>query len=721
MRKKNTFYQQIQSKKWIFSKELLIFNDQKLFLLSLSILTFIKESFELNILLNVSLNIQNSNLLHPFSSPLLSMSGYVFKIFKLLYLNNEDIFCVKNEFAKSCEKVSKLEYEWGCVMNFLYPEEQLISEFNNENGQKKFKIAHCDLFSEIKKKAYFFNGCVIHSCLKTNCPFNRNAKSETLNPFGVTFKEINDKFYQKMENLLITHGNEIDEIVIEWQCTYLEKRKDPLIKSFLELQFKDHPLHRLQSRSCCRGGYVDVLGLKWTKELFPNEKFVYLDKNGMYSYVSIKFPFMVGKYQIIMGDKLNNISIKNNKFYYNDCKIMGACLLTIIPPQNLFLPFLMYRRKKDRKTFNTLCKLCCETETLICKHSEKERAITASYMISEIEYALTLNYKILSIHEMHIYTKSKFIFKDFIQKLNFLKTKYSDCFSECTSLDEKQKYCDKLNKTMDLNSDFQLTPNNIKVNDAKRNFYKLWCNSIFGKLQQKHNLNKIIYVSTSKEIEDIYFSGNEIKDIYSINDQLCQIEVERNPLKIPPNLKSNCYLGAQICSYGRQIIHQDAMKLISLNYKLFQINCDSLMFSMPECHEIPFEVSNVLLGNFKYVMPKEIVNYFSLGPKSYSVTCKESPNVFKTVSKICGLQLKGNLIEKDLNEELFSFYLEQFFLSQYHKLNVEQKRHKRNFKKLKVSEKISNISFSNQITSRRFLSNGPYYKTFPYGFSILNT
>jgi hypothetical protein len=94
--KKTAFYTQIKTQKWTFVKELIISNDQKLMLLTLSILKFIKESFDLNVLLNTSLNLSNFNLLHPLSNPLLSMSGYSYKLFKLLYLNNEDIYCVKN-------------------------------------------------------------------------------------------------------------------------------------------------------------------------------------------------------------------------------------------------------------------------------------------------------------------------------------------------------------------------------------------------------------------------------------------------------------------------------------------------------------------------------------------------------------------------------------------------------------------------------------------------
>ena len=161
-----------------------------------------------------------------------------------------------------------------------------------------------------------------------------------------------------MENLLVSHSTESYEVIFQWECNYLEQRKDPKIELFLITEFKNHPLYRLQSRSCCRGGYVNVLALKWTKKLFPNEKLCYIDKNGLYSFVAQKFPFMTGKYEIIMGNDLKNIQIINNLFYYKMKRIMGSSLLTIILPKNLKLPFLMYRRKKDKKKRIILCVVC---------------------------------------------------------------------------------------------------------------------------------------------------------------------------------------------------------------------------------------------------------------------------------------------------------------------------------------------------------------------------
>lgn len=316
---------------------------------------------------------------------------------------------------------------------------------------------------------------------------------------------------------------------------------------------------------------------------------------------------------------------------------------------------------------------------------------------------------------MHIYTESKFISRDFIQKINFFKTKFSDCFVDCKSLDEKQALCVEINNSMSLEEPFILTPNNVKKNDAKRNFYKLCSNALFGKFQQKNNHNKIMYASTAKEIEDIYFSDSKIQNIFSLNDQLCQIEIEPNQLKLPPNLNTNCYLGAQICSYARQVIHKDAMTLIQLNYNIFQINCDSIMFSMPTVDKLPFQISNAMLGSFKYVIKEEIVSYYSLGAKSYCLAFKNGQKI-ENVSKICGLQLNGNGTYPSIDNKLFEFYLQLFFKNKSVKINVPQQRHSRDLKKLKITKKFTNIAFSNQVATRRFVYDSKTYQTFPYGY-----
>ena len=180
-----------------------------------------------------------------------------------------------------------------------------------------------------------------------------------------------------------------------------------------------------------------------------------------------------------------------------------------------------------------------------------QRAITSTYMITEIEYALSLGYKIIKIHEMQIYLKFDYILKPFIQTLNFLKTKNSDCFSQCKTTYEKENYCKTLNMKMNLTPPLLLTPNNVKHNSLKRNFYKLCSNSIFGKLEERNDKSQIVYASSSNEIANLYLSDKIIDVFYVINDKLCELYLKPDLNKLRANRKTNCYLGAQVTAYAR--------------------------------------------------------------------------------------------------------------------------------------------------------------------------
>jgi hypothetical protein len=713
--KKNTFITSFKKNKlkWNFQKELLTYCDQKVFLLTLSCLNFITESLNFQTQLKTYLKISNDQFLYPFSYPLCSLGGFVYKLYKVYYSNHYDLYAIDHEYGISSKNVSKVEYEWCCYMQFLYPEKNFISAFNNPSGQKYFKEAVPDLYSPVSKQAYFFNGCVFHGHFE-NCLLNPKATESTKNPFGITFKELNASFLEKMQNLLTNNPNDINEVVIRWECHYKKIREDQFMQNFLRTQFRYHPLIRLKPRSCVRGAFFDVYALRWSKMLFPNQKMYYLDINGLYSSCAINFKYMVGKYFILLGEKLNDIHIINNKFFYQNKPILGSMLVTILPPKDLRFPFLLYRTTIG-ETINTLCKTCSEKKIKKCQHSDMERALTASYMISEIEFALSLGYKLLFLHECHFYEKSDYILREFVQILNFLKTSHSNCLENCKTFTEKEKYCQFLNNEMYLFSPFLLTPSNVKLNKSKRNFFKLMANSLFGKLEQRNDKPKTLYVSNQSELEDIFFSENKITDIFCVNDQMCQVEITPNELKLPPNRKTNCYIGAQLTAYARETIYKHLQTLIQTNADIFQIDCDSIIFALSSSVSIPLPISDSV-GHFKHEIDGEIFSFYSLGPKNYSITFCKNDRI-QTMSKVRGLSLNNSLSKNILTDELFEFYVNQFVNGTKESLSLKQFRVKGNFKKMKISSEIENVTFTNSLFNRRILCNPITlnYSTYPYG------
>ena len=422
---------------------------------------------------------------------------------------------------------------------------------------------------------------------------------------------------------------------------------------------------------------------------------------------------MIGKYQIILGNDLKFLQIQRNNFFFKGKQIMGAILITILPPKLLLHPFLLHRTKNG-KTVNTLCAKCAELQMSKCSHSDNERAITGSYMISEIEFALSLGYKVLHIHECHVYEETDFILRDFIKILNMFKTKNSSFLKGLDNADQIH-YCNLLNEELELNEPFLLTPANVKFNQQKRFFYKLMANSLFGKLEQKHNKYRTLFVNKQSDLENIFHSENIIQDLFCISDEICQVQVLPCELKLPPNRNSNCYIGAQLTAYARQIIYSHLQTLCNAGAKIYQVDCDSIIFTLPNEHPIPLKISEAV-GHFKHEVSEKILSYYSLGPKNYSISFQDK-NCIKTISKVSGLSLNNSLNSFVLDTKLFQLYVDQFLNNRTEKCLVNQLRKKGNFKKIKIESELEKVTFSNDLSKRRFINiRTRNYFTYPYGY-----
>jgi G:T-mismatch repair DNA endonuclease (very short patch repair protein) len=707
---------------WQFEKEIIRHCDENVWLLTICCLTFIKECFDFQIKIQDESNLNNVLFVHPFAQELCTLPSFVLKLFKYFVLNNYDIYCVNHEYGYPFRNVSKLEHEWASYLEYLHPEKNFVSAFNNAKGQKYFKECVPDLYSPITKEAIFFHGCYFHGHYQ-NCLSNPHAKGETRNAFlNKTYVDINLEFDRKAF-LLKLNNTEIEDVKIMWECTYqTQKRNSELFKNFYENIYKPHPLFRLCPRTAIRGAFLDVFALKWTKTENPTENFFAYDINGLYSYCAINFPYMVGRYDVLMGKDLNKIEIRDSNFYINNNLIYGTMLVTILPPQNLKFPYLLYRLKNG-KTVNTLCVKCAESVTNIeysakskCKHNVSERQITSSYYISEISYALKLGYTLISVHECHCYKEAAYLFQDFIKKLNCLKVQNSDFLKHFETVNEKQSYLDFLNEEMNLTAPFNLTMQNVQSNKQKKNFYKLMSNALYGKLEQKSNLTKTCYVSSQRELEKIYFSENLIEEIIPLNNNVCQIEVKTDELKIKPNLKTNCYLGGQITAYARMTIYNYLKDVVNANGSVYYIDTDCIFFSLPKHCINPLPISDAV-GHFKEVY-SNIESFYALGPKNYVVSFKEH-KVLKRITKIRGISLSSFYLQNEVTTKTFDSFMNTFLSNIMKEKQINQIRSKRFKSSNLITTNLELVTFSNDISSKRLiLKDDPKLSTIPYGYQF---
>jgi hypothetical protein len=712
-RKKEIFVNHLSklNYKWSFQRELNRYCDEKLWILTMSCLKFIADCFQFEILLKeTSLLCNPSKVLLPFGFQLCSLSSYTYKLFKILYLNNEDTYCILNEYGTVGKNVSKLEYEWACFNIFEHPEKKFLSAFNNQYGQKYFREAIPDLYSPITKEALFFNGCICHSHYP--CVLNKNATKDSITIYGVRSEEANQIFEAKLCKLLENNPKEISKVTIHWECSYLKMKQSESFQRFHKTIFKPHPLLCLKPRKCIRGSYSDVYKLKWTKLNNPDQTMHFLDVNGLFSYACTLFPFMTGKYEVLIGEQLKDVKIRNNKLFYKNNEMFGTILLTILPPKNLFRPYLQYRTLNG-KVVNTLCSKCCEKSIKKCNHSDNDRALTSSYFISEINHALQFNYKILNIFECHFYKNSSYLLKDFVTKLNAQKLKSSNIFENCLSDNDKLKYCDFLNSEMNLNPPFNLTLSNVSNNPSKRFLSKLMANSFFGKFQQKCNKTKTTFVNSQANLEDVFFSTDKIKNIFCFDDKICQLEINCEETEKRPNFKTNCYIGGLIVSFGKQIMY-DYLNIIEAHGgNIYQVECDSVLFSLPNNMAVPVRISHCL-GDFKREIEGEILSYFSFGPKNYSITYRHQNKLYNSI-KISGLSLNNALFKEEITEKLFEEFLNNSDTLQ--KKTISQIRTQKKAK-FEIKTMLQQFTYSNQLTQRRYLKKeANNYTMLPFGYN----
>jgi len=398
----------------------------------------------------------------------------------------------------------------------------------------------------------------------------------------------------------------------------------------------------------------------------------------------------------------------------NDEKIFGIIQISILCPKNLRNPFLLIRNKNDR----SLAPVCftCGFKSLpkatinSCKHSKLQRALKGTYCISEINFALKLGYKILKIFSAFVYKTSEPILKDFISILGFEKLTSSKFDPSFDLNDMKLK--------MFFKDD--LTPEVFKENVQKRNFTKLALNSLLGKFSQKTDRSIVKLVGSETEISNYFYSKTfNVSDLISINKFFCQVQLTRKrKTLIPPNLKSNCIIGAQVVAFAREFMHKKIIDLENLNAKIMYFDTDCLIFALKNNQKLPFKISPCF-GDFKHEIPPQfkILSYYSLGPKNFSIQFQDDKGLLKDVVKLRGVTLTNDLNKEQVDSKTYDFYLSEFLKRKIIKKSIPQVRSRiSKHKKIKI-QKFQKVFFTNSIKSKRIIDQKCInLNSFPFGY-----
>ena len=228
---KKIFVDNFGKNNWNFKEQICSVLASDLLIFATSCLTFIKNTFDFQARLKQHLNIQNNLIIHPFGDNTTSIASFSQKQFSYYYLNEFEMFAVKNEYSGIIGNVSSGEYEFVCFKTFANPEKKYVHSFNSPTGPKKFKKFSVDLYSEVAKEVVEYHGCYTHGHYGESCGFpNRKALTRSsLNFQKIPLGNIEVRDRRKKEYLLQNFPDQIKSFKVVWECMWQQVKKDHLL------------------------------------------------------------------------------------------------------------------------------------------------------------------------------------------------------------------------------------------------------------------------------------------------------------------------------------------------------------------------------------------------------------------------------------------------------------------------------------------------------------
>jgi len=692
-------------------------------------LCFLKQCFELQDLVHNFAQNKNDKLevIHPFGWKISSLSGFTYAVFAYFFMNDEQMFSVMQPFTGSTVQSSRGEFEWTSWLNWKNCGLNILNAFNNPEGQKSFGKHFVDGYSFNSKTVYQYRGCEFHFHLPPECSHyqNKDRTIESCNGFGIPLKTLKEKDEKERNNLLTYYSFDVKNIETIYECEWFKFKSNNALEmeTFrISTNFqKNRPLMRLTPRATLRGGFIEVYRLKFCINENPNWKLYFSDVNSLYSQIALTNLFPVGKYKVILNpDSLkNNIKYINNHFFYNNEPMQGdAAHVKVLPPSNLYRPYLPFRLN-DEYNHMSLCRACLTQKlTKRCIHKTNEnRAFVSCYQVTDLEKAVSLGYVILEWYELHHYSERKPIFEIFVKILASQKLKNTNLFSEN---DDPNEICKNINIAMNFDNNLTLDPLSIKSNPAQKQLYKEMLNSFYGRFALHTNFTKHIFCRSLYEIEKYGANpDNHILDIIPLTDDVCEIEII-TPTKIKPSLCGTLYLTSEINALARKFIYEKTEEIEKLNGIILSIDTDSILFALPPNVPDPLIYSHAF-GDFKNVLEKNSVieSFYSFGPRNYSLTYKDSNGVYQHLLKVKGLSTQSANNCDVITPELYKAFIDKSFHSEICNIYLPQLRKVVDKQTKKFHEILTYFNFGNDIHAKRFIFENDYnYITYPYGYKF---
>ena len=488
-------------------------------------------------------------------------------------------------------------------------------------GSRSYKV---DGYHEETKTVFEFFGCYYHGC--PVCYRDREKK-----PAG--FCQTMEDAYQET----LTRVAELEkagyEVVTVWECEVKRMLKeDPEMAEFFEKTEIPQPIN---PRDALKGGRTNATRLLY--ECKPGEKMGYVDVVSLYPWGVKWTEFPVGHPEIIT-ENFQPITAESNPYF-------GLISCTIVPARKLLHPVLPYAC--NGKLYFPLCRTCARLQAKdFCTHTDEERALTGTWVSTELNKALQMGYRVVKVHSVWHYSETdKHDGKD---QDTGLFTKYINCFLKLKI--EASGWPSWVKTDADRSKFLQecydregivLDPEKIQKNSGLRSLAKLCLNSFWGKFGQRPNLPKDEFVIDPAKFSNLIFDdSNIVHNVQVLNESMVHVTYSKTEEEVPIMGHSNPVIAAFTTANCRLRLYEELEKLGEC---VAYFDTDSCIYITRDAAEY-----QPALGSFLGDMTDELEDYgcgsyidqfVGAGAKNYAFRVRKPDGSTATKVKIRGFTL----------------------------------------------------------------------------------
>ena len=712
-----------EQENWTFAKELSEFAAAKAYLFTMVCLSFVLEKVHFQIKLRKHLNMPDEPILQPFHCPIGSSAGLMYGLLQNYCLKRYDVRILKHPVKGIYDgNCSQPEREYSLYLQHCNPGNDMRGTYLHPESQYQFlKIPKTtpDVLDLSTNTAYYFHSCVFHGHLSEDCTHvPPGSNSDSIVPKkGTTYGQENQVFNQ-IRRTLLTHPL-VKKVIVMWNCEWDVKRETLDVQNWLQNHYVPFPnCHRLRGRNAIRGGRVEAAVLKWRQSEHLDERLYFKDVVSMYPYVAREMPYPIGDYDVVIGKDLKEMKTDDNKFMYKGKEIMGLALCHVLPPRDMNIPFLSYFVEATKNWTAIVCRACSEScNVRPCDHSEEKRMFEITAVIEELNFAMSLGYKVVHIHEVYAYNDRAYLFRDVVDVIAHVKLLNSGNKSDDGSTDKE--YCDAINEHMKfVGTSLELKPELLQDNPTCAKSAKRASVMLCGKLITRTNHPITKFCSTEDELKYL-LQNHTVLDIVNVSEKWLQVLIANDKEDQQSSRFQYC-LGAHITAYARIHLQKQIITIESTPGAQFcYADTDSLVYILKRTTLCPLG-NGFALGQLRPQISdcKDILSWYCLGGKVYYILYTDHNGQLKSICRCRGINLDSHNVSPRVSDQMFNKFIEAAVMNEAKSTKFPQVRKMHDTTTKVPYMKHINHMFSNNIAKKRIVYAD--CTTRPFGYKPIN-